>query len=81
MPGAMLLEGALDRARFEETFRKLVARHEMLRTGFEMVDGEAAQRVYQDVNFAVEFYQAESKRSKRWFTVSSVRLTWLSHRC
>ncbi|MEK4372260.1 amino acid adenylation domain-containing protein [Paenibacillus sp. FSL R5-0473] len=61
MPEAMLLEGALDRARFEETFRKLVARHEMLRTGFEMVDGEASQRVYQDVNFAVEFYQADEQ--------------------
>ncbi|WP_433582139.1 amino acid adenylation domain-containing protein [Paenibacillus amylolyticus] len=61
MPEAMLLEGALDRARFEETFRKLVARHEMLRTGFEMMDGEASQRVYQDVNFAVEFYQADEQ--------------------
>ncbi|MEK4076657.1 amino acid adenylation domain-containing protein [Paenibacillus sp. FSL M7-0656] len=61
MPEAMMLEGALDRARFEETFRKLVARHEMLRTGFEMVDGEASQRVYQDVNFAVEFYQADEQ--------------------
>ncbi|MEK4363757.1 amino acid adenylation domain-containing protein [Paenibacillus sp. FSL M8-0212] len=61
MPEAMLLEGALDRTRFEETFRKLVARHEMLRTGFEMVDGEASQRVYQDVNFAVEFYQADEQ--------------------
>ncbi|WJM07716.1 non-ribosomal peptide synthetase [Paenibacillus sp. PK1-4R] len=61
MPEAMLLKGALDRARFEETFRKLVARHEMLRTGFEMVDGEASQRVYQDVNFAVEFYQADEQ--------------------
>ncbi len=61
MPEAMLLEGALDRARFAETFRKLVARHEMLRTGFEMVDGEASQRVYQDVNFAVEFYQVDEQ--------------------
>ncbi|MCP1423196.1 amino acid adenylation domain-containing protein/non-ribosomal peptide synthase protein (TIGR01720 family) [Paenibacillus xylanexedens] len=61
MPEAMLLEGALDRARFEETFRKLVARHEMLRTGFEMVDGEASQRVYQNVNFAVEFYRADEQ--------------------
>ncbi|MEK3918735.1 amino acid adenylation domain-containing protein [Paenibacillus sp. FSL K6-2393] len=61
MPEAMLLKGALDRARFEETFRKLVARHEMLRTGFEMMDGEASQRVYQDVNFAVEFYQADEQ--------------------
>ncbi|WP_433747548.1 amino acid adenylation domain-containing protein [Paenibacillus amylolyticus] len=61
MPEAMLLEVALDRARFEETFRKLVRRHEMLRTGFEMVDGEASQRIYQDVNFAVEFYQADEQ--------------------
>ncbi|WP_426333525.1 amino acid adenylation domain-containing protein [Paenibacillus silvae] len=61
MPEAMLLEGALDRSRFEETFRKLVARHEMLRTGFEMVDGEASQRVYQDVNFEVEFYHVEEQ--------------------
>ncbi|WP_339305760.1 amino acid adenylation domain-containing protein [Paenibacillus sp. FSL L8-0435] len=61
MPEAMLLEGALDRTRFEETCRKLVTRHEMLRTGFEMVDGEASQRIYQDVNFAVEFYQADEQ--------------------
>ncbi|MCK6153306.1 amino acid adenylation domain-containing protein, partial [Paenibacillus silvae] len=61
MPEAMLLEGALDRSRFEETFRKLVERHEMLRTGFEMVDGEASQRVYQDVNFEVEFYHVEEQ--------------------
>ncbi|PZT51910.1 condensation domain-containing protein, partial [Paenibacillus silvae] len=62
MPEAMLLEGALDRSRFEETFRKLVARHEILRTGLEMMDGEASQRVYQDVNFAVEFYQVEEQK-------------------
>ncbi|WP_342552941.1 amino acid adenylation domain-containing protein [Paenibacillus sp. FSL R7-0652] len=61
MPEAMVLEGALDRARFEEAFRKLVARHEVLRTGFEMVDGEASQRLYQDVNFAVELYQAKEQ--------------------
>ncbi|ALP37431.1 hypothetical protein ASL14_15810 [Paenibacillus sp. IHB B 3084] len=64
MPEAMLLEGALDRARFEEAFRKLVARHEMLRTGFEMVDGEASQRFYQDVNFAVEFYRADEQEAE-----------------
>ncbi|MCP1131784.1 amino acid adenylation domain-containing protein [Paenibacillus polysaccharolyticus] len=61
MPEAMVLEGALDRARFEDAFRKLVDRHEMLRTGFEMVDGEAAQRIYQDLNLAVEFYSADEQ--------------------
>ncbi|WDZ63372.1 amino acid adenylation domain-containing protein [Paenibacillus polymyxa] len=64
IPEAMLLEGALDRARFEEAFRKLVARHEMLRTGFEMVDGEASQRLYHDVNFAVEFYRVDEQEAE-----------------
>ncbi|CAH8773155.1 non-ribosomal peptide synthetase [Paenibacillus dendritiformis] len=64
MPEAMLLEGALDRVRFEEAFRKLMARHEMLRTGFEMVDGEASQRVYQDLNFAVEFYRVDEQEAE-----------------
>ncbi|MGO4951398.1 amino acid adenylation domain-containing protein [Paenibacillus sp. DRB1-1] len=64
MPEAMLLEGALDRARFEEALRKLVARHEMLRTGFEMADGEASQRIYQDLNFAVEFYRADEQEAE-----------------
>ncbi len=60
----MLLEGALDRARFQEAFRKLVTRHETLRTGFEMVDGEASQRIYQDVNVAVEFYRADKQEAE-----------------
>ncbi|WP_268626173.1 non-ribosomal peptide synthetase [Paenibacillus alvei] len=64
MPEAMLLEGALDRARFEEAFRKLVARHEMLRTRFEMVDGEASQRIYQDLNFVVEFYRVDEQEAE-----------------
>ncbi|MFB0847538.1 condensation domain-containing protein, partial [Paenibacillus oleatilyticus] len=58
MPGAMLLEGALDRSRFEEAFRRLIARHETLRTGFEMANGEPVQRVYREVDFAVDYVQA-----------------------
>ncbi|WP_281944495.1 condensation domain-containing protein, partial [Paenibacillus tyrfis] len=61
MPGAMLLEGALDRTRFEEAFRELIARHETLRTGFEMVNGEAVQRIYSQVDFAVEYVQASEE--------------------
>ncbi|UUZ87162.1 condensation domain-containing protein [Paenibacillus sp. P26] len=58
MPGAMLLEGAVERERFEEAFRKLIARHETLRTGFEIADGEPVQRIYPQVEFAVEHLQA-----------------------
>ncbi|MCZ8518253.1 MULTISPECIES: non-ribosomal peptide synthase/polyketide synthase [Paenibacillus] len=58
MPGAMLIEGQLDRDRFEDAFRKLIARHETLRTGFEMADGEMIQRIHSEVAFAVEYRQA-----------------------
>ncbi|MEC0213195.1 condensation domain-containing protein, partial [Paenibacillus ehimensis] len=58
MPGVMKLEGPLDRARMEEAFRRLIARHETLRTSFDTVNGEPVQRVHPDVRFSVEFMQA-----------------------
>ncbi|WP_211234360.1 non-ribosomal peptide synthase/polyketide synthase, partial [Paenibacillus taiwanensis] len=58
MPGVMLLEGPLDRDRFAAAFRKLIARHDILRTGFELVHGEPNQRVYDEVKFEVDYMQA-----------------------
>ncbi|WP_036724871.1 condensation domain-containing protein, partial [Paenibacillus forsythiae] len=63
MPGVMTVEGALDRERLEETFRRLIRRHESLRTGFELVDGQLVQRIYEDVAFAVEYEQASEEKS------------------
>ncbi|MDY8120972.1 condensation domain-containing protein, partial [Paenibacillus polymyxa] len=64
IPGAMLLEGELDRQRFEEAFRGLVARHETLRTGFEMVKGEAVQRIYEEAAFQVEYVQISREQAE-----------------
>ncbi|MCM3340480.1 non-ribosomal peptide synthase/polyketide synthase [Paenibacillus sp. MER TA 81-3] len=61
MPGVLLLEGMLDQEKFEEAFHGIVARHETLRTGFEMVNGEPVQRVYEKVDFAVEYRQADEE--------------------
>ncbi|AFC30793.1 Tyrocidine synthetase 3 [Paenibacillus mucilaginosus 3016] len=54
MPGVLSVEGSLDLRRFEEAFRHLIARHEALRTGFEMIQGEPVQRVHSEVQWAVE---------------------------
>ncbi|MFE6799745.1 condensation domain-containing protein, partial [Paenibacillus chitinolyticus] len=54
MPEMLQLEGPVDIDRIQEAFRTLIARHETLRTGFEMVHGEPVQRVHAQVEFAVE---------------------------
>ncbi len=64
IPGAMLLEGELDRQRFAEAFCGLVARHETLRTGFEMVKGEAVQRIYEEAAFQVEYVQISGEQAE-----------------
>ncbi|WP_140399040.1 condensation domain-containing protein, partial [Paenibacillus thiaminolyticus] len=63
MPGVLEMEGALDRERLEEAFRQLIRRHETLRTGFELVGGEAVQRVHRDVAFAVEHVRVKEEEA------------------
>ncbi|PCN46334.1 hypothetical protein B9C88_02170 [Brevibacillus laterosporus] len=61
MPNAMLLDGEIDRERIEKTFQQLIARHEILRTSFELVGGEPIQRVHKEVPFALEYVQVANE--------------------
>nr|WP_233426242.1 non-ribosomal peptide synthetase [Paenibacillus massiliensis] len=54
MPGVLEVAGALDADRLEQAFRAVIARHDTLRTSFEMVDGEVVQRIHEQVEFAIE---------------------------
>ncbi|UCH95078.1 MAG: amino acid adenylation domain-containing protein, partial [Candidatus Aminicenantes bacterium] len=56
MPLVMIVEGNPDRLKFENTFKKMLARHESLRTSFEMIDYELIQEVHEDMEFAIEYY-------------------------
>jgi non-ribosomal peptide synthetase component F/acyl carrier protein len=56
MPFVVPLGEEADKEVLEETFRKLVARHEMLRTSFQMVGEMPVQRVHRRVDFTVEEY-------------------------
>ncbi|MCP4216967.1 MAG: amino acid adenylation domain-containing protein, partial [bacterium] len=57
MSGLMTVEGHLDRLQFQETFEKLVRRHEAFRTSFDIMDGEPVQRIHQHLDFQVEFHE------------------------
>ncbi|HEX3046094.1 MAG TPA: amino acid adenylation domain-containing protein [Bacillota bacterium] len=60
IPWVMSIEGNLDQDRLEEVFRKLIDRHETLRTSFELKDGEPIQRIHPIVDFQIEFWGADS---------------------
>ncbi|MEK8212402.1 amino acid adenylation domain-containing protein [Paenibacillus sp. FSL L8-0463] len=49
MPGVVELAGRVDPDRLEQSIRSVIARHESLRTSFMWIDGEARQRIHEDV--------------------------------
>ena len=54
MSGAFMIEGDLDRQALQKTFDILIERHEILRTGFIVVDGEPRQVVQKQISFQVD---------------------------
>ncbi|MDQ1355503.1 MAG: hypothetical protein QG657_5813, partial [Acidobacteriota bacterium] len=55
MPQLLNLEGKIDRERLEDTFVKLLQRHESLRTSFATVGDEPVQRIHENVEFEIEY--------------------------
>ncbi len=62
MPGVMTLEGELDIKKFKETFKRLIAGHESLRTSFHMVHDQPVQKIHHpgDIEFKLEYHDAGS---------------------
>jgi acyl carrier protein len=54
MPATWILEGDVDKAKMIEAFKKLIQRHESLRTIFHMVYEEPVQRIHELVEFEIE---------------------------
>jgi hypothetical protein len=60
VPETMSLDLNIDRERLEQTFKKLIERHESLKTFFEMIEGKPVQRVRKNVGFGIEYKDAGS---------------------
>jgi amino acid adenylation domain-containing protein len=56
LAGVVELEGKLDRERLQQTFHRLLGRHESLRTSLPLLKDEPVQRVHDHVDFQVEYY-------------------------
>ncbi|MFS4449744.1 condensation domain-containing protein, partial [Maribacter sp. 2307UL18-2] len=59
LPRLIELKGALDLVRLEVAFEKLISRHEILRTRFEVVGDKVYQRIIADVDFKLEFHRSK----------------------
>lgn len=65
MPGSFILNGQLNVDLFQQTIRKLVARHESLRTSFVQVDCIPKQKIHaiEDVSIIVDFKNLEQEQN------------------
>jgi amino acid adenylation domain-containing protein len=56
MPFVLALHLDLDIKRFSDSLKKIISRHESLRTSFEIIDEEPVQRIHTEVDFEVGYY-------------------------
>ncbi|MCP4157035.1 MAG: non-ribosomal peptide synthetase, partial [bacterium] len=63
MPETIPLQEGADITRLETTFKKLIKRHESLRTSFHMVAGGPVQRISETVNFEIKIIAGENPES------------------
>lgn len=63
MPNVFKLEGELSKEHIQSVFKKLISRHESLRTSFEVIDGEPVQRIAEQVDFEVECFSSNEKNA------------------
>ncbi len=55
MPTVVRIEGALNRQALQDAFKKLIQRHESLRTSFHIEEGEPVQKVHGKIQFALGY--------------------------
>ncbi len=58
-PVVMKIEGNLNVEQLESAFKKLIQRHESLRTSFETIEGQIVQRIHKDIDFKIDYQNSE----------------------
>jgi amino acid adenylation domain-containing protein len=53
------LEGVLDKEKFTGIFKTLIKRHESFRTSFFIIEKEPVQKIHDDVEFKIEYYDLD----------------------
>ncbi len=64
-PAVIILEGIVEKGRIESAFKKLVDRHEGLRTSFHFIGEEIVQKVHEDVDFEMEYEEIKENEADK----------------
>jgi len=61
----VLIKGNLDKKRMEESFKKLIRRHESLRTSFHVINGNIRQVVHRcdEITFVLEYLSCQEEKA------------------
>jgi amino acid adenylation domain-containing protein len=65
LPSAWIISGPIDIQRLKITFDALISRHESLRTSFEMIDGEPIQKVHDQVDLEIEYFDMKEVKEEQ----------------
>jgi amino acid adenylation domain-containing protein len=61
MQTVVVLKGELDKKKLGDTFKRLIKRHESLRTSFIMLVDGPVQEIHDDVEFEIEYHDMETE--------------------
>jgi acyl carrier protein/NRPS condensation-like uncharacterized protein len=61
----IILEGGIEKHAFNTSLKKLITRHESLRTSFKLIEGKPVQKIHKNVNFEIQYLSAECKAERR----------------
>ncbi|MCU0287502.1 MAG: amino acid adenylation domain-containing protein, partial [Acidobacteria bacterium] len=74
IPSAFSLTGAPDPEQIQDAFRKLISRHESLRTSYRMIGGKPVQVIHETVEFELEILTGTEQEFIRPFDLSQAPL-------
>nr|NIM15914.1 AMP-binding protein [Candidatus Aminicenantes bacterium]NIO22264.1 AMP-binding protein [Candidatus Aenigmarchaeota archaeon]NIM82698.1 AMP-binding protein [Candidatus Aminicenantes bacterium]NIN22069.1 AMP-binding protein [Candidatus Aminicenantes bacterium]NIN45828.1 AMP-binding protein [Candidatus Aminicenantes bacterium] len=66
MPSVIRLEERPDPERYEKVFRALIVRHETLRASFEYINDIPMQRIHDQVDLKIEYFDAVDSGKEPW---------------
>ncbi len=60
-PGAIMIEGDINKERFEKVFAQLIDRHDAFRTSFEVIDDSIVQRISEKADLCIDYVESDEE--------------------